>query len=41
MDAGMYLDPEGQLHHKSDVDAKARRATAASASRRNSKLKVT
>jgi hypothetical protein len=41
MDAGMYLDPDGQLHHKSDVDATARRAAAATVSRRNSKLKVT
>ena len=41
MDAGMYLDPEGQLRHKADVDANARRAAAASVGRRSSKLKVT
>jgi len=40
MDAGMYLDPEGRLHHKSDVDPAARQAAAANTLRRNSKLKV-
>ena len=36
----MYLDPEGQLRHKADVDPAARRAAAATVGRRASKLKV-
>lgn len=39
MEAGMYLDPEGVLHHKADVDPAVRHANS-KLSRSGSKLKV-
>lgn len=39
MTAGMYLDPEGKLHHKAEVSPSIRRFN--SLQRGDSKLKVT
>ena len=39
MEAGMYLDPEGVLHHKADVHPAVRHANS-KLSRSDSKLKV-
>ena len=39
MEAGMYLDPEGVLHHKADVDPAVRQANSKLA-RSDSKLKT-